>query len=228
MCNWLEVFPGLEPLTVKKRKVGLTDRRFISWGQSFGEDFSPDELEAFIRASLLESERMRGAIARARQHLGPSTLVVNVRRGDYYAVPEFFNRYGMNIEGYVRAAAEAATDRHTVSRIRVVSDDVPWCQLNLPSLNHLAPVTFGSETQGPLDDLATLATADSLILANSTFSYWGAHLNNVLRQGGHNHVWAPWFHARHLHEGQAWQLDPRWNVVKDVPGGWSPPYPDTI
>lgn len=223
MASWLNSFPELRPLTVQRENVRLTDKRFILWGQRFGDDFAPDALAAFAQACLLESGPMQQALDRARAVLDSEVLVVNVRRGDYYSVPKFFDRYGMNIEEYVAFAVKGVARNRGFTRIRVISDDPQWCQLNLPSLARLAPIDFGPGKHGPLEDLATLAAAESLVLANSTFSYWGAYLNNVVHSGGHDRVWAPRFHARHLNGGHAWQLDPRWNVIEQVPGGWDPP-----
>lgn len=222
MAPWLQTFPQLAPLTVRKNDVGLTDRRFILWGQAFGEEFKADDLEAFIKECLLSSHRLQESVNHARAGLDAETLVINVRRGDYYNVPTFFERYGMNIEGYLILAAEEVAENHPFTRIRLISDDTKWCRLNLKFLDNFAPIDYGPASNGPLLDLATLAGAHSLVLANSTFSYWGAYMNNVMYDGGYDRIWAPIFHARHLNAGRAWQLDPRWNVIEQIPGGWDP------
>lgn len=108
----------------------------------------------------------------------------------------------------------------------VVSDDVPWCQEHLgPRLGaRQVPVTYVTPEDTPGDHLAYLAGARRLILANSSFSYWGAYLSNVRHQDNHALVVSPWFHAR-LADGTPYgaiQLDPRWTVVTEIPGGWEP------
>lgn len=223
MAPWLQIFPRLAPLTARRKEVRLSDRRFILWGQTFGDEFSGDALEDFIKECLLGSEDLRGSLTRAQADLDDETLVINVRRGDYYSVPKFFERYGMNIEAYLAVAVEEVAEKHPIGRLRLISDDVGWCRLNLAFLDRFAPLDFGPRGHGPLFDLAMLTGAHSLVLANSTFSYWGAYLNNVFHGGGYDRVWAPIFHARHLNDGRAWQLDPRWNVIDQLPGGWDPP-----
>lgn len=75
---------------------------------------------------------------------------------------------------------------------------------------------------GPADDLAVLTSADALILTNSTFSYWGGHLNGAHRGGGDPAIVAPAFHARGQSTGdRSWHLDPDWCVVEELPGGWA-------
>lgn len=230
MEPWLSTFPELRRLSVSRRDVGFFDRRFISSGQSFGTEFSELELQGFISSCLLESTSFKAELSRARQGLAGRSLVVNVRRGDYYSVPEFCTIYGMNIESFVQEAVSRVAAEIDITGVRVVSDDPKWCRDNLGVLNDYGPVDYGTEERTPLRDLATLAAADTLILANSTFSYWGAYINNVLRSAQSPcNVWAPAFHGRHpashsryVGEGLAWQLDPNWNVIDDLPYGWEP------
>lgn len=223
MATWLSAFPALRLLTVERGKVGLTDRRVVVWGQRFGSEFLEQELRQFIENCLLESPTMKQAVSSARLELPAGRLVVNVRRGDYYSVPKFFRDYGMDVKSYVEKAVSEAAARSEVNGVRVVSDDPEWCRQNLGVLHRYGPVDFGPENRTPLADLSTLAAAETLILANSTFSYWGAYINGVLRSGDQKNIWAPAFHNRRMNGGLAWQLDPSWNVIGDLPGGWEPP-----
>lgn len=50
--------------------------------------------------------------------------------------------------------------------------------------------------------------------------YWGGYLS-TWRHGIPGNVIAPWFHIRP--EGAAWQLDPRWTVVTEIPSHWALP-----
>lgn len=61
-----------------------------------------------------------------------------------------------------------------------------------------------------------------LILANSTFSYWGGYLSRWCFRDP-TQVVAPWFHILSDLGGAAWQLDPEWSVVRDIPSGWALP-----
>ncbi len=81
---------------------------------------------------------------------------------------------------------------------------------------------FENTAQPPEVHLAMLSNAPRLILANSTFSYWGGYLSSW-RFGSPARVVAPWFHIRTDLGGAAWQLDPRWSVVEDIPSNWALP-----
>ena len=51
---------------------------------------------------------------------------------------------------------------------------------------------------------------------------WGGYLS-TWRFGQPEQVVAPWFHIRTDLSGAAWQLDPRWSIVRDIPSGWALP-----
>ena len=147
-------------------------------------------------------------------------MTVNVRRGDYYSEPHWRELYGFDVAAYVRLAVEGSLRQAPIDIVRVVSDGPDWCREHLAFLREYAEVEFQSPTDGPTENLIQLASADRLILANSTFSYWAAYISNVWHGDNHDRTWAPWFHRRDFLNGGAWQLDPRWSVVRDIPGGW--------
>lgn len=205
--DWLGVWPALAGLTIERPEIGRTDRLVpvpLLHFQEFGVDFTRDELNAFIRECLF-SDRLRERLTPADER----RLTVNVRRGDYYSVPEYHAMYGMDVEGFLRAAVAVAAAEAPVDDVVVVSDDPVWCRDNLGWLADVGPVRMAGG--GALDHLAALASARRLVLANSTFSYWGAYLAGARSDGVR--VVAPRFHARGVHGDAAWQHDPSWRVL---------------
>ena len=102
----------------------------------------------------------------------------------------------------------------------MVSDDVAWCRANLTWIGDSAEVSFAPDADTPVEDFTTLATARRLVLTNSTFGYWAAHLSNGLYGDNHQHIVVPWFHDRTMWSGASYHLNPAWTVVRDIPGGW--------
>lgn len=225
MDYWGIYLPGAEEqLTVPAASVRFRDRReeiSSSFFQGFGSDFTRDELVDFIGRFVAPSPYLH-------QDLGlgsGDTLTVNVRRGDYYADPGFRSLYGFDVATYIRVAAEesARTDGPP-RRIHVVSDEMEWCRTELAWLaDHAEEVTYAAPDDGPTRNFLDVALSRRLIITNSTFSYWGAYVSNVIHADNHGQVVAPWFHSRDVDGGRAWQLDPLWNVVESLPGGWGPP-----
>lgn len=97
---------------------------------------------------------------------------VHVRRGDYLAHPN------LNICGsaYYERAAKAAAQDGTAAFL-VFSDDVDYCRKNL-SLGNL-PVAYVDWNRGmeAWRDMALMARCDAHVIANSSFSWWGAWLD---------------------------------------------------
>lgn len=202
MKPWVERFPDVLPLVLDRRQVRFIDKR--EWGvtprlyQRFGVDYSRDELHRFVTQRLLTSSYM--------QNLPDSGVVINVRRGDYYSVGEYRAVYGMNLEGYLRAALRGVDD---LSRVTVVSDDPVWCQEHLP----MPGAVFAPSD--PVEHFRLVCGASVLVGTNSTFSYWGGYIGDVVH-GSRHHVIMPWFHKRSINGGAADQLDPLWQIV-DLP-----------
>ena len=211
--QWLDVFPALRELTVLREDVAFTAMRRSavrhSYGR-FGDDFSPCELTAFIRAHLTNA--------------GPreveDRLVVNVRRGDYFSDPSVRGYFGFDQDAYLRQAVAAIHQQETIQSVLVVSDGIGWCRDRLGWLDDFATDVRFASGSTPADDFWTVATSRRILMTNSTFSYWAAHVHDVLLPDGAAHVWAPAFFSRWQPDHRSWGLDPRWSVVQDIPGGW--------
>lgn len=217
MAPWLQEFPGLAALTVREEDVGFRQPRSVEWGQRPQVDFLLPDLKEFCREVLLPGSDF---CAREAQVM-PEATVVNVRRGDYYSVPAHRRQYGMDIRGYV-AAALAALPQEGTSRVVFVSDDVAWCREHLTDV--VGPDREALTLPGEHDmfrDLAQLAFARNLILANSTFSYWGGYLASArpapLRP---RRVVAPLFFGRSYEYGESNLLLPEWLALPE--DSWLP------
>lgn len=216
MSEWLEEFPALEELTSSRSDIGILDRRTFATRHHFGSSFTPNENREFSRWMLEHSPSFRSRVESARRIVTERTCVINVRRGDYYSVPEYRSEFAIDIRSHVAEAIAIlrALDRWT-DEVLVVSDDPGWCRENLldlfPSDPHFVP-----NRRTMFDDLASLAAARSLILANSTFSYWGSFLANAIHS---DHVAvAPPFHQRVADGGFVSDLfDPVWRRTSMPP-----------
>lgn len=222
---WVAEFPALAELCLPGR-MHVTDRRIARLGAGFDSDFTRSDLTDFTRARLLSSPSFTDRLAAAREVVTPGTLTVNIRRGDYYGTVHEAE-FGIRIVPYVAAALALQAARAPLGHVQVVSDDLPWCQANLAPTLDEAGVTSASFTRpgtDMFDDIAALAVSRRLVLANSTFSYWGGYLATVLGTDPADVV-APYFHQRAFGQREPWFHDPAWSYVRDVPGGWQPPAP---
>lgn len=220
MAPWREAFPNLAGLGVAASDIAFRDRRrsavAVDYG-TFGVNFTADELGDFIRTRLLSSPLFAQATSSDED-----VLVVNVRRGDYYSVPEFRGQFGFDVDAYLDVAVTASVEADgRPDRIHVVSDGFDWCRARLGWLSDHAPlVTYADPADGPRHNLTEVSSAKRLVLANSTFSYWCGYISTVLHPEDAAKVWAPSFFGRTARGYRSWHLNPQWSVVEDIPGGW--------
>jgi hypothetical protein len=98
--------------------------------------------------------------------LKTNTCSVHVRRTDYLEHPEFCDLSATDY--YERAMLEFDSGTTFV----IFSDDIPWCKERFRG----RPFVF-VEALSPIEDLFLMARCKAHIIANSTFSWWGAWLD---------------------------------------------------
>lgn len=94
-----------------------------------------------------------------------NTCSIHVRRGNFLVV-DFYKKLDINY--YNKAIQTIGTDKHFV----VFSNDIAWCKDVFKNIN----VTF-IENEKDYIDLYLMSFCKNNITANSTFSWWGAYLN---------------------------------------------------
>jgi hypothetical protein len=94
---------------------------------------------------------------------------IHVRRGDYLKHPDNFPTVTLD---YLRKAMYEVASRGT-TKFMVFSDDLQWCKENI---NGDYDIRFSNE-QNEYNDLCAMASCKDNIIANSSFSWWGAFLN---------------------------------------------------
>lgn len=102
---------------------------------------------------------------------------IHVRRGDYLETKAFKGL--CEIDYYTRAIEKILKDgkQHT---FYIFSNDIEWCRDNLTPLignNEIRFVTHNTGKQSSWD-MFLMSYCKDLIIANSSFSWWGAFLNN--------------------------------------------------
>jgi hypothetical protein len=104
------------------------------------------------------------------------SVSVHIRKSDY--VSEYSDIYTqLNLDYYNSALSHIKTkvgDKNI--SVFVFSDDIEWCKLNL---NYLKGVYFIDNLNKPeQEDMMLMSYCHHNIIANSSYSWWGAWLNN--------------------------------------------------
>lgn len=104
------------------------------------------------------------------------SISVHVRRGDYVSDQQTSTFHGTSPLAYYRAAIEKIKTLEPNGTIFVFSDDHQWVKENLRFGLATVFVDINSPENGH-EDLRLMAACRHHIIANSTFSWWGAWLN---------------------------------------------------
>ncbi|MFT3990115.1 MAG: alpha-1,2-fucosyltransferase [Luteolibacter sp.] len=109
--------------------------------------------------------------------VGCESVVVHVRRTDYLGNPEW---NVCSMEYYQEAMKKMRTDCSS-PRFFIFSDDPEWCRGQFKEPDQTI-VDFPEMRENPLHDLFLMTKAKHHIIANSSYSWWGAWLGKKAGQ----------------------------------------------
>ncbi len=106
-----------------------------------------------------------------------SAVSIHVRRGDYLHDPGTSAKHGVCSLDYYETAIRYLMDRLDRPSFFVFSDDIDWARNNLMID---APCQYVDHNQGESSfvDMYLMSLCQHHIIANSSFSWWGAWLNS--------------------------------------------------
>jgi hypothetical protein len=108
-----------------------------------------------------------------------ASVAVHIRRGDYVKNPETNSFHGVCSNEYYEKAAAQIIARYPQAHFYIFSDEIEWVRTHM---KFPGPVTYVSEandvTPGrDAEEMFLISMCKHAIIANSTFSWWGAWLN---------------------------------------------------
>ena len=152
----------------------------------------------------------RGKLSTASQrYLGQiaatDAVSVHVRRGDYVTNLDANSFHGTCELSYYRTAAQLIANIVQRPHFFVFSDEVDWAKAHM---GFIAPVTFVQfpEPVHDFEEIHLMSMCRFNIIANSSFSWWGAWLNNHPNRV----VVAP----------MRWFRDPKIDTSDMIPSDW--------
>lgn len=148
------------------------DYYYLGFWQSYRyfELVSESVKNCFIFPDLTESKNMH--IHSLIKSVRGRTVAVHVRRGDYLNNKSLIE--ACSLDYYKKAIAKI--ERVVKDPIYIIfSNDMNWCKSNFEFTN----VEYVDWNEGKLAfrDMQLMSLCDNNIIANSTFSWWGAYLN---------------------------------------------------
>lgn len=106
-----------------------------------------------------------------------NAVSLHIRRGNYVNV-DFVNKvHGACSIDYYQKAVDFISEKVSNPVFYVFSDDIPWARQNL-DLKFKTVFVDINDDKTDYEDLRLMSNCKHHILANSTFSWWGAWLNS--------------------------------------------------
>ena len=176
---------GLNPKRLKSFFVEKEIARFDAEVFEYQEDIYLDgywQNEKYfkdIREEIIRDFSLKGDISNeAKEYLGDiknsQSVSLHVRRGDYVQNVNTNSVHGTCDLDYYKKAIKYIEHNVQDSSFYIFSDDMTWCKEHF---NFLKNKIFVDDTKSAFDDMELMKNCKNNIIANSTFSWWGAWLN---------------------------------------------------
>jgi len=144
------------------------------------------------------------------------SVCIHIRRGDYTSA-QFTSFFGTLHPDYYVSAISRIKENVVDPHFFIFSDDIQWCKSNLPLSGN---VNYIEHNKGPdgYKDLVLMSHCRHNIIANSSFSWWGAWLN----QHDSRIVVAPkqWFRKDYYDGKEPVYPVRQYNTNDLIPEGW--------
>lgn len=131
--------------------------------EKYFQDYSDEIRKLFMSYDINLSDDIKDLLD------NENTCSIHVRRGDFLKYPS--NHPVQNMNYFLKAIKQMPKD----SVFLIFSDDIEWCKQNFPDLPEKFRFIEGNKDY---EDLYIMSHCKNNIIANSTFSWWGAWLNS--------------------------------------------------
>lgn len=124
-----------------------------------------------------------------------SSVAIHIRRGDYITNPSASRTHGILPISYYYKALNDLYNRISNLKIFIFSDDPEWCKSQLLFNNNEVIYITNNTREDSWQDLILMSKCRHHIIANSSFSWWGAWLADQKMIYSERYVYAPqnWF-----------------------------------
>ncbi|HAH32832.1 MAG TPA: alpha-1,2-fucosyltransferase [Elusimicrobia bacterium] len=174
------------------------------WGnEKYFTDIRDILLAEFTVKAALDGENKRIAELIA----ATNSVSLHVRRGDYVSDPGAARVLGTCPLDYYSKAVELICAKAPDPHFFVFSDDQAWVKDNIKIALHQVTYVDHNDGEHEFEDLRLMTLCRHNIIANSSFSWWGAWLNKK----NHKTVLAP----------AKWFVDPTINASDFIPPSWT-------
>lgn len=105
-----------------------------------------------------------------------NSVSMHIRRGDYISNPITNKVHGFLGIDYYKKAMELIESKINKPVYFILSDDIDWCKESIKTHHELYFIDHNNENEAH-EDLRLMSLCQHNVIANSSFSWWGAWLN---------------------------------------------------
>ncbi len=135
---------------------------------------------ASIKDTILKEFTLKNPLSDQAQNaynsirLQTNSVSLHIRRGDYAKNPHALKHHGLIELDYYKKATEFIKTKINNPLFFIFSDDIEWVRKNLKIENC---VFISNPKIAETEEMYLMSQCSHNIIANSTFSWWGAYLN---------------------------------------------------
>lgn len=155
--------------------IQMKDRYFDGYWQT--EKYWLKEKDEILRSFTfreIKNERLQQIEGICRKK---NTVSVHIRRGDYLSVNRKGLFAGICTEEYYRKALDYVQSKIPNTCYILFTDDVQWVRENWSLDNQVIAADYLDDELPDWIEMKLMSLCENNIIANSTFSWWGAYLN---------------------------------------------------
>lgn len=131
------------------------------------------ELREDFKFKSLTDEQNRQTIEKINSS---NSVSLHIRRGDYIKKKRYQNLYATCSLDYYKRGVETISERFPNPKLFIFSDDIEWTEKNLKFPYECVFVSHNSGANS-FEDMRLMSLCKHNVIANSSFSWWGAWLN---------------------------------------------------
>lgn len=177
ICQYCDYENALNSLGIVFPRV--YNRRLAGYWQNGG--YAIDNIEAVRKAFTLKKEYQSEQLSEKIQKIKNqnNTVSIHIRRTDYLNLDNIFIQLGKE---YYEKAVDVIFSLCSSNRLNlyVFSDDIDWCEKSVSfSKDKVESINFvHTDSDKPYEDIELMRNCKHNIIANSSFSWMGALLND--------------------------------------------------
>jgi len=170
-CVYKEKGTGFEPEVLE-----LADDHYL-FGYFHCDRYFKDIREMVLHDLTVVRPLKKECVEMIDRIRSTKSVCIHVRRGDFYTNPSAKTVHAVDLTDYYTRSVQMMKGKVKDPHFYIFSDEPEWVRKNL-DLGQNSTVVDINTVDEPEQDLRVMSECQNFIIANSSFSWWGAWLSS--------------------------------------------------